>query len=136
MCDFKNGFILCKCTDARVVVHNKKSRRNTLASVEFIWILKKFIGISKETEIGRYLMPVEDAGCGLTSDFVLDELNRRNCFDFSYIPVTGDNLIITNKNSHDRLEFIYKNGKWIADHYSPFNDEIEKFDSGKIAKLE
>ena len=28
MCDFNKGFILCKCNDPKVIVHNKKSRLN------------------------------------------------------------------------------------------------------------
>lgn len=133
MCNFNQGFILCKCNDPRTVVHNKKSRRNKgNSSVEYALTLNRFIGRSEKGERGRYVMPINDIGYGLTADFVVNQLNIRNCFDFDYIPNEGDNLIITRNEPNDRIEFIFKNGKWIDDHYSPFNHETETFDNGKL----
>jgi len=139
MCDFKEGFILCKCNNPKVVVHNKKSRRNKKKKkqpIEYIWTLYKYLGLSKQMELGRYVFPSNDVGSGFTSDFVLNELNNRNCFDFEYSPNEGDNLIISNAESFDRIEFIFRNKKWVKDHYSPFTDEYRKFDNGKVAKTD
>ncbi len=135
MCDFNKGFILCKSNDPKVIVHNKKSRLNKdkkNKQIEYTWTLYKFLGMSKEKELGRYMFPVNDVGNGLTSDFVLKELNSRNCFDFEYIPNQGDNLIISKADSYNRIEFIFRDGKWEEDHYSPFDHEYEKIDNGKI----
>ena len=139
MCDFNKGFILCKCNDPKVVVHNKKSRRNKKKKnqpIEYDWTLYKYLGLSKEMELGRYTFPSSDVGNGLTSDFVLNELNSRNCFDFEYQPKEGDNLIISKTDSSNRIEFIFRNGKWIEDHYSPFDHVYEKIDNGKITTTE
>lgn len=138
MCDFNKGFILCQCNNSKVIVHNKKSKRNRNKKknqqIEYTWTLFKFLGMSKEREMGRYLFPVSNIGNGLTSDFVLNELNNRNCFDFEYIPNQGDNLIIGKADSFNRIEFIFRNGKWEEDHYSPFDHEYKKFDNGKIIR--
>ena len=133
MCNFNKCFILCKCNDPKVIVHNRKSRRNKdKKTLEYAWTLSRYLGKSEDDEMGRYVMPIEDIGNGLTTDFVVNELNIRNCFDFEYTPNEGDNLEITRFESNDRIEFIFKNGKWIDDHYSPFFHETEKFDNGKL----
>lgn len=139
MCDFNKGFILCKCNDPKAIVHPKKSWRKKLKKnkkIEYIWTLYKFIGMSKEKEMGRYMSPVSDVGSGLTADFVLKELNSRNCFDFDYSPSQGDNLVINNADLVGRIEFIFRDGKWEEDHYSPFDHEYEKIDTGKLTPTE
>jgi hypothetical protein len=136
MCDFENGFILCKCNDPKAVVHNKKSRRNKLnPSSEYTWRLNRYVGKSQGMEIGRYSLPDKDLEHGLTSSFVLNELNSRNCFDFVYRPNEGDNLELVHAHSQTRIEFIFQNGKWMEDHYSPFDHVLEKIEQGKIMKL-
>jgi len=135
MCDFNKGFILCQCNDPKVIHHNTKSRRNKNKKnqpMEYTWTLFKFLGMSKVREVGKYLFPSSDVGNGLTSNFVLNELNKRNCFDFEYKPNQGDNLMISREDSFNRIEFIYRDGKWEEDHYSPFDHEFEKIDHGKI----
>ncbi len=136
MCDFSKGFILCKCNDPKVVVHNKKSRiHKNNQSIEYHWTLFKFLDMAEEREMGKYLFPINDIGHGLTADFVLNELNSGNCFDFEYQPSEGDNLSINKTDSATRIEFIYKNGKWEEDHYSPFDYKKEKFDNGKVKEI-
>lgn len=91
--------------------------------------------MSKEREMGRYRFPGNNVGNGLTSDFVLNELNNKNCFDFEYKPNEGDNLIINKADFSSRIEFIFREGKWIEDHYSPFDHDYEKIDNGKLRPL-
>lgn len=134
MCDFEKGFVLCKCADSKSAVHNKKSRRYKRdKSIHYSWHLNKYKGKSNEMEMGRYALPQDDIGLGLSSKFVLSQLNNRNCFDFKYQPTEGDNLRISNQNKWERLEFIYKNGKWIEDHYSPFDHVLETISNGSIS---
>ncbi len=138
MCDFRKGFILCKCNDSKVITHNKKSRKNKQKrkeTLEYIWTLYKYLGRSKEKELGKYMFPLDDVGYGLSSDFVLKELNRRNCFDFEYTPNEGDNLIISNSDRDiaGNIEFIFREGQWVTDHYSPFEHDYEKFNNGILA---
>ncbi len=141
MCNFNEGFILCKCNDAKAIIHNKKTKRRKKKRdkqekkpIEYVWRLYKYLGLSKEKELGRYRFPSDDVGNGLTSNYVLQELNNRNCFDFDYTPNEGDNLLISTTESYNRIEFIFRKGKWVEDHYSPFDDEYLEFDNGKITK--
>ena len=116
-------------------MHNKKSRRirnKQHLPIEYVWTLYKFIGFREEREIGRYLFPVSDIENGLTANFILKELNNRNCFDFEYTPNEGDNLIINQVNSHVRIEFIFRSGKWVEEYYSPFEHEYGKVENGII----
>lgn len=137
MSDFSKGFILCKRNDSKTLVHNKKSRRNKKQqAIDYDWMLYKFIGMSDEEEMGSYGLPVNNVGNGLTVAFVLNELNKKNCFDFDYQPSEGDNLIIGKTDARDRIEFIFRNGHWIEDHYSPFYHNCEKMCSGKLAVIE
>lgn len=143
MCDFSKGFILCKCNDPKVVVHHKKSKRRkkntkqsgTDTSIEYQWTLFSYLGPRKEREMGRYIFPASQLDKGLTASFVEEELNNRNCFDFEYQPKEGDNLIINTSTGSDRIEFIYREGIWEEDHYSPFFDDYEKFDNGILTTI-
>ncbi|WP_299682618.1 hypothetical protein [uncultured Dokdonia sp.] len=138
MCDFSKGFILCKCNDPKVIVHHKKSKRRkklnkqskAKTTAEYEWTLFSYVGIRKEQEMGRYRLPASKLDEGLTADFVFEELNTRNCFDFEYHPKEGDNLIIHTSTGFNRIEFIYRDGIWEEDHYSPFSDDCEKIDNG------
>ena len=102
MCDFNQGFILCKCEPPLAdsskkklrTKHKKKLAEQAKSFMEYEWILFKYIGPALEKEIGRYIFPVSETGEGLTADLVLNELNTRNCFDFEYNPLEGDNLVI------------------------------------------
>lgn len=137
MCDFSQGFILCKCNDPKTIVHNKKSRKaKKLQFVEYGWDLFKYKGPNEDHEIGQYKFPVSSLGEKLKAAFVVEQLNSRNCFDFDYEPSEGDNLMMRIVNQPDRMEFIFESGKWKEDHYSPFVDEIEKIDSGRMKKAE
>ncbi|MBD2451269.1 hypothetical protein H6G76_29920 [Nostoc sp. FACHB-152] len=71
---------------------------------------------------GLYELPAADIGKGLTDDWVLLNLNYRNCFDVDYTPQEGDNLVI--QDAHKEwvyLSFIFQNGGWERGHYDPFD---------------
>jgi hypothetical protein len=137
MCDFNKGFILCKCSSPKVAAQkNNPKRKKKKEAIAYTWTLYKYLGLSKEVILGRYTFPSNDIGNGLTVNFVLQELNIRNCFDFEYNPNEGDNLIISNAESLTRIEFIFREEQWVEDHYSPFSDDYEEFDRGKVTKNE
>ena len=139
MCDFDKEFILCVCKHERIPY--KKTKRNKKKTqpekIEYIWTLYKYIGPNKGKEMGRYVFPVSDIGNGLTSDFVLAQINSKNCFDFEYNPNEGDNLLISDlQYKGGRLEFIYRDGKWLKDFYDPFMDETKRTLEGKIKSVD
>lgn len=140
MCDFSNGFILCTCKNVVIPqhenIHHKKSKKNKKKQFDvptvYEWTLYKYIGLSKEIEFGRYMLPQSEIGHGLTSEFVAVQLNSKKCFDFDYSPGEGDNLLINNKADWSRLEFLFKDGKWIANHYDPFTHEKKIIEEGRV----
>jgi hypothetical protein len=130
MCNFENGFILCTCKDKeKPIVHNQNSRRYkreqaTIPKV-YQWHVFKFEEYRNDDEPimeGLYELPVEDIGKGLTEEWVLLNLNVRNCFDVAYTPQEGDNLVIQDSQQPwVYLSFIFQNGGWGKGHYSSFD---------------
>jgi hypothetical protein len=142
MCDFNKGFILCSCKiKEKKIVHNKNSRQNKKMQGDapqiYRWILSEF----KETQtewlaIGRYKMPISDIGQGLTEEWVLLNLNERNCFDFNYIPKEGDDLVIRSNISSSYLSFIFQNGQWESGLHDPFSTISKLKMDGEIKEIE
>ena len=80
------------------------------------------------------MFPTDDIGNALNTEWVALNLNIENCFDFDYTPSEGDNLIITqNEAFSPRISFIYKQGIWVADHYSPFLHIRELIREGNVS---
>ncbi|WP_291869394.1 hypothetical protein [Maribacter sp.] len=133
MCDFENGFILCSCKE-------KKTSKEVLKTdkLEYIWELRTV----KKTEwaVGRARLPSSDIGKGLESEWVLLNLEDRNCFDFDYTPKEGDNLVIypsSNRYYNDflsYLSFIYTDNKWIEDFYDEIA-HLTKQDNKGVLKI-
>ncbi|MBD2206969.1 hypothetical protein H6G33_31345 [Calothrix sp. FACHB-1219] len=130
MCDFDKGFILCTCKDKeKPIVHNKNSRRykqeQPMIPKVYRWYLSTFKRYKSDDEPlmeGLYELPAADIGKGLTDEWVLLNLNYRNCFDVDYTPQEGDNLVI--QDAHKEwvyLSFIFQNGGWERGHYDPFD---------------
>ncbi len=130
MCDFENGFILCTCKDnEKPIVHNKNSRRYKQEKAktpnEYRWSLSTFERYRTDDEPlmeGLYELPAADIGKGLTDEWVLLNLNDRNCFDVDYLPQEGDNLVL--KDADQKwiyLSFIFQNGGWESGHHNPFH---------------
>lgn len=128
MCDFDNGFILCTC------VHLSRKEKKSILN-EYEWMLFSFIEEITPIEMGRYIIPRNNIGNGLTVESVLLNLNTKNCFDFKYTPKEGDNLQIRLKKKREMisyLSFIYTNKEWIENHYDAFSTITEQVFKGKL----
>ena len=81
----------------------------------------------------------------MTSDFLQDQMNTHNCFDFDYKPNEGDQIIFTSEFRNKKgkrvkqyqaeykyISLIFKDGKWSIDHYDAFQDITEQFDEGFV----
>uniref|UniRef100_UPI004049FEBA hypothetical protein n=2 Tax=Flavobacterium sp. TaxID=239 RepID=UPI004049FEBA len=102
MCKQNNEIIFCTCVD------------EDLEKCKYIWTLDKFIESSRL--IGKILMPIEDFGNGISSEKIVEKINKENIFDFEYIPQEWDCLHIS-INTGNRLEYkyfslLYEKGKW------------------------
>jgi len=138
MCDFEKGFVLCTCQEQeKPVIHNKNSRRHKKTPLSednlYQWSLAAFVGTFESMMEGMFEIPSKDIGKGLTAEWVLLNLNDRNCFDFEYIPQEGDALVIRKPQTYVFfLSFVYKNGVWTEDFYSPFGITLKKIGEGVI----
>ena len=137
MCEVSNNLKFCTCLEIKdhelINIHKRLEKfhnKKLLQSKEpFSWILYEFAGFKDNTGImGLLNMPSGKIGQFLTEEFVLDQLNNKNCFDFDYEPKDGDNLQINfqrNKYWVEFLSFIYHENQWRADSYDTFNEKIE-----------
>ena len=102
----------------------------------FGWTLSRYLGDAKGVRRPSFEYPLSDIGHGLKAIFVVEELNRTDCFDpkLRYVPKEGDNLIILRADNRKRIEFIYRKGEWGEDHYNPFLDELETIVEGKVVE--
>ena len=146
MCNQYNEIKFCSCDSEKIKFREprtftkkkgklieKENPKNSGIALEYIWTLFKFDGEKEMTEIGRYMMPINDLGNGLNAEWIALNLNCEDCFDFEYIPKEGDNhKIHQNVLLSPYLSFIFKNNEWIIDHHSPWSTEISKIKEGKI----
>ncbi|WP_449397928.1 hypothetical protein [Chryseobacterium wanjuense] len=82
---------------------------------------------NNEGIMGLLNMPSNKIGFSLTQEFVLDQINNKNCFDFEYQPKDGDNLQINfqrNKYWVEFLSFIYREDHWKVDSYYTFIEKL------------
>ncbi len=144
MCDFSKGFKLCTCTGkiefreaqkyikkkGKLVALKQNKKQPPLLN---IWTLNKYTGKSEDFEIGQYIPPTNDLGKGLEANWLIEELNKKNCFDFDYTPKEGDNLIFSqNVVLSPYISFIFKNDSWLLDHYDPFDAVNKEIETGEI----
>lgn len=136
MCKTGKQITFCTCkNEPKQIVHHKKSKRwrqkNPLAFA-YVWTLSRFSEYFDSMMEGLMMEASDKLGEELTKEFVLEELNSRNCFDFEYIPHEGDCLSIHANNHWDFLSFIYREGVWVADQYDCFYVRTEKMEEGKL----
>lgn len=153
MCKQSSTLHFCTCDDKNApVIHNQNSRRfKRMDEKEYlerniIWTLDRSAGKEEEEwlEIGSVMMPTGKLTDEITEDYVMEQLNTRNPFDFEYTPIDGDCLNIrfnyTNRkfrqkynNLHYRyLSFIFRKGEWTPDFNIPFGEKFEIIFEGKI----
>nr|WP_321233005.1 hypothetical protein [uncultured Psychroserpens sp.] len=132
MCNFNKGFILCICNDDS----DSSIEKDTIKTgISYTWMLFKSINYIEPTERGRYIMPSSDIENGLTNEFVFEELNKRDCFDFEYKPEEGDNLFIKKGKVMPYLSFVFRDGLWIDGRTVDFNTEFDDIIEGKLKSL-
>lgn len=90
MCDISEGFKLCTC-DHVDLGHSH-------------WKLLRFQGEQNIILGTPNFDKVKDI---LDMQFVEDELNDRNCFDFDYSPQAGDRLIIKVMKENKSIDLCY-----------------------------
>jgi len=111
------------------------------------WKLNRFMRNEWIGLDGLLFKPTDKLTTQITSVFLQDEMNLRNCFDFNYTPKQGDNIIfelevinkngkpIKNQSVNKFISLIYKNSKWNIDWYDPFYNTTEGIYKG-IVKIQ
>lgn len=138
MCNFDKEFKLCTC-DKQEIQHRKNTRKHKKEQKDkevFVWTLYTYKGNFESFMDGMTAIPTEKLGKQeFSSEYILYQLNQKNCFDFEYSPKEDDYLVIEveTKNWNDRImPFIYRENKWISDSYNPFSDKVDKINKGKV----
>lgn len=143
MCKITENLMLCTCEDEPPLptIHHKKSKRWEEKQPkphknEYTWMLSKYCGEydSPVQEMGRAIMPSKMLSIDITAELFAKELNKRYCFDFEYELKDGDYLKVQKNGTYsDYFTFIFRNGIWEVDWYSPFGNEIlTTVNSGKV----
>lgn len=138
MCKVGKKITFCSCkNEPKETVHHKKSKRwkakNPAPPTHYVWTLVQFAGHYEEIYMeGEIATPSSQLDECLTNEFVLEEINSRNCFDFAYIPKEGDSLGIRRSDRWTFLSYIFAEGTWEVGHYSAFYTRTEKIDSGEV----
>ena len=146
MCEINNKLKFCTCLEEKdiklIELHKsleKFQKKQIPGSKEpFSWVLFEYKGFEASDIMGLLKMPSDKIGFYLTEEFVLQQLNLTDCFDFDYKPKEGDNLQVhfqDNKYSAEFLSFIYRDENWEADSYYTFTEKIEPKNYG-ILKVE
>lgn len=146
MCDFSEGFKLCSCDGEKIRFRKKaqysiengkpfkpRSKKEADIPVQFIWRLFRLKSPNTDSVLGLYKLPAEDIGHGLNAEWIVLNLNEKNCFDFDYTPEEGDNLFIqTNETGSPYISFVFTKNQWTIEHYDPFNWNTEHIRDGLI----
>jgi hypothetical protein len=154
MCNRTNKLELCACTDINVekIQQLYSDEIRQLDKKEFLkvirWKLSKYVGKEWSGMDGLMIMPSENLTHDLTENYILNELNEHNCFDFDYKPKEGDNLIfeigwlfnkrgkkINRELNYAYSSYIYKNKKWIAESYNSFYEKTEIINEGILKNV-
>lgn len=124
----------CSCPD-------NLDLRKTNKKSNYIWILDRVVGLDTSGMLGMTMLPTNQLD-NLIPEFIVQELNSKNLFDFEYEPRENDQLRIEridrskNKNSEylfgEYLEFHFCNGEWLIGGVSPFMYHLENYKNGKI----
>ena len=157
----KQDFVIRFCTcepkeEDKAVVHNKTSRRfkvkfdrNEYFKKHLVWSLRKYSHTYNSGIDGRCVTPVHKLTEDLTSDYLQEQLNSNNLFDFDYIPFEGDCLSIRFDYVNQEIKkkefrpplweyivFIYRDGKWVSDYYDSWDIRLKDYKNGKLEILQ
>jgi hypothetical protein len=119
------------------ILHNKSSRKNKQNAV-YTWMLERF----QEKRETSFLSDVFPSSSIARKDsvfaFVRDNINTSHIFDFEYLPVERDFVVIVKKDNPDWwLRLIYLDGLWheegfINSYRDLLADKYTLINSGEI----
>jgi hypothetical protein len=119
MCEIAQYLKLCTCSDTvdKTKPYWTLSRKNVFqldtSSIPFL--------------VGIYIQPNYDLSEymeeQIITEWTLDQLNARNCFDFDYEPFDEDKLVINLNKRQFQYIFSGKEYRWKTVHEDPMNED-------------
>lgn len=127
MCDTPENITFCTCSE-------KDENSIVIGTLE--WTLDRFIGLKETNMRGILMRPADELGDSINIHKVIDEMNKRNCFDFDYVPQERDCFHISNGRKTPEYKYfslIYKDGQWRPGRNPAFGRTIsENIGKGKV----
>ena len=127
MCDLHKHFILCSC---------KLPGDKAASEGDLTWRLSSYQGESPLLIEGLYRFPDYEIAGAFPSEWVADQLNARNCFDFEMEPSELDELRILKpmdaKYPSQYISFVYRGGRWVANDCHAFEALTQLKEKGKV----
>ena len=119
MCNVNDGFKLCTC--------------NNIEMDDAGWVLERNNPSLPEIHTcGSAIEMILDTDEVKVKHWILQELNKRNCFDFNLKPKARDLLsICINQERSIWVYYRYKNKSWQEDDGYPFADWKQKLEAFK-----
>lgn len=145
MCDYSQGIRFCSCNAEKYREKEAEDSAGLSAGEcppsngdKYIWqLFRRRTSPEGMQTLGEYMLPHSDLGQGLKADWIVRQLNERNCFDFDYHPAEGDNLqIIQSSSMSPYLSFLYRAGRWVVDHYNPLENKLKMISDGEVGPIE
>ncbi|WP_299683589.1 hypothetical protein [uncultured Dokdonia sp.] len=134
MCRELETIKFCSCKENLNLSKRKKQN-------QYIWILERVKEVNTSGMLGLTMLP-KDQLDELIPEFIVQELNTTNLFDFEYTPMDNDSLRIervhrtkSRKKEYlfgEYLNFYYSNGAWHIGQVDPFSYYLEVHKDGKV----
>lgn len=140
MCKTGSHIVFCsREPHKKPIIHYKNAKRwrkKNPPSADYTWTLSKYVGTLQSMMEGLMFEPSNKLGKDLDVNWVLQEINNRNCFDFEYTPTEGDCLHIRTHKSCNFLSYIFQEGKWEIGMHNTFYTETEDIHEGEVKIVE
>ncbi len=134
MCKAIESIKLCSCSENLDLTKNDNE-------TNYVWILERVIENNRSGMLGLTILPAKQLDA-LTPAFIVLELNKKNIFDFEYLPQDNDLLRIeridrakTREKEYlfgEFLKFHFYKGEWKIGGVSPFTYHLGRYKHGKL----
>lgn len=139
MCDLQDGFKLCTCSPESLkeltIFRGIPIDRIQFPDFQptYIWTLKSIDPNPGPSLRGRSVLPKLNVGDVANIEFVEQEMNARNCFDFEYQPDEGDYISFQQVQDPTKyFAFRFTAQKWKRIDPDPFGNGLIKQKKGIV----
>ncbi|CAM3879835.1 MULTISPECIES: hypothetical protein [Flavobacterium] len=149
--------MFCTCLEKKSFIKKRDAYLSLYNEEEYLtevyeWTLYSIVQKREEKEkhliIGEIKIPIKKINDVITAELIVEELNKLDCFDFEYIPIDGDELVISNGYKHIEIDtktrpylpfktmhFVYENKEWYFGYIDNFEYETKRIYEGEMKYL-